>query len=219
MPKLDTTIDKLERTTNKVTGTVPSSSWTDTQYPSAKTLYNTYSNLINLMHPVGSILTTSTNTNPSATIGGTWDLVDKAFKSDYITLDPVYWTNTNAELNDTSTVSLVDHSINIRLKITPSVQLTDSTVELGTLVIGSLGVLNLPYSILNAVAQSDGGQCTICYNFAYDTGKLTVFDVINIDGTHTMEAGQSFYVNIQEDIPYNLMTDDFCDKFYWKRTA
>ena len=224
MPKLDTTITNLERKTNKVTGSVPSAAWTDTQYPSAKALYNAYSKLVNIAHPVGSILTTSTNTNPSSTLGGTWELIDKAFKTDYITLNSSYWTSKNATLDNatsglTSTVSLTDHSINIRLKLNVTTALSDTEVELGTLKLNSIGISRLPYSIFYGVAQSDGGQCVINYSVAYETGTVSVYDVINIDGTHSMDSGQYFFINVQEDIPYDLMLDSFCDKFYWKRTA
>lgn len=224
MPKLDTTITNLERKTNKVTGTVPSSSWTDTQYPSAKALYNAYTKLVNIAHPVGSILTTSTNTSPASTLGGTWELVDKTFKTDYKTLNSSYWTSKNATLDGatsglTSTVSWTDHSINIRLKLNVTTKLTDTETELGTLKLASIGVERLPYTIYYGVAQSDGGQCVINYSFAYETGTITVHDVINIDGTHTMESGQYFFIDVQEDIPHDIMLDSFCDKFYWKRTA
>lgn len=46
MPKLNVTIDQIETTTNKVIGSIPSPSWTDAQYASAKTLYETYATLL-----------------------------------------------------------------------------------------------------------------------------------------------------------------------------
>lgn len=46
MPKLKTTINNLQLISNKVSGT-PSVSWTDAQYPSAKTLYDTYAEVNN----------------------------------------------------------------------------------------------------------------------------------------------------------------------------
>lgn len=223
MSKLNTTVDNIELKTNRVTGTVPSANWTDSQYPSAKALYNAYNKLLNIQHPVGSILTTATNTNPSKTLGGTWTLIDKAFRNSYIVLDSGNWTKGTAELittTDASTVALVDHMINIRLKVQPNVELTDSDSVLGTLKFDELGVERLHYSILYATAQSDGGQCQVNYSFAHDTGVLTAHDAINLaDGSHSMAAGQFFFVNITEAIPYSLMLDEFCDKFYWKRTA
>lgn len=228
MPKLDTTIDNLERKSNKVIGTTPSANWTDAQYPSAKTLYSTYTTLLDLMHPVDSILTTATNTNPSATLGGTWELVDKEFRVNQLKLDSSYWTNTNATLltggstdDDASICSWTGHSIFIRLGIYPTIELTDATLSMGKLNLPALGITSLPYSTRFGVTSSDAGNCYINYSFLRDTGELIVFDAINVDGAHSMTVGTEryFYVHIQEEIPYTLMNDDFCDKFYWKRTA
>jgi hypothetical protein len=220
MAKLDTTIDNLERKTSKVTGTVPSSSWTDAQYPSAKTLYNTYNKLLTMMHPVGSIYITSTNTNPSSTLGGTWELVDKSFRNAYISVSDFPWhSDTNyATLGSNSTVALVDHSINMRLMITPTVDLSDTTMVLGSFVLENYGITRLHYTEFQGTAHSDGGQCVVNYTMDM-SGNFSINDILNIDGTHTMEAGETFYANIQEEIPHNYMLDSACDKFYWKRTA
>ena len=48
----------------------------DTSTPINATNLN---NNFDVMHPVGSILITSTNTNPSSELGGTWELIDKEF--------------------------------------------------------------------------------------------------------------------------------------------
>ena len=56
MPKLNTTIDNLEWKSNKVTAANPSSSWTDTQYPSAKALYNAYNKLINIAEIIANLI-------------------------------------------------------------------------------------------------------------------------------------------------------------------
>ena len=47
MPKLNVTADQLELKTNKVFADIPDSSWTDEQYPTAKSLYTAYSELAN----------------------------------------------------------------------------------------------------------------------------------------------------------------------------
>ena len=102
MSKLNATTNQIELNTNKVTSTTPSSGWTDTQYPSAKALYSaytglnesitkvetrcanletSYSKVLNIAHPIGSIMITSTNTSPASSVGGTWQLIDKGFAS------------------------------------------------------------------------------------------------------------------------------------------
>jgi hypothetical protein len=218
MPKLDTTIDNLERKSNKVMGTVPSASWTDTQYPSAKTLYNTYATLLDMMHPVNSILTTATNTNPAATLGGTWELVDKGFKNAYITLDSSYWTGTNANISTYSNIMLADHTISLRLALTTTAAMTDNTTTLGRLAIESCGIDKLSHAIFCEAAVSDEGNCTVNYRIE-QTGEVKIYDVLNADGTHSMASNSTLYIHLVQPINHLSMHDDFCDKFYWKRTA
>jgi hypothetical protein len=223
MPKLNTTVDNIELKTNRVTGTVPSASWTDTQYPSAKALYSAYSKLVNIAHPIGSLLITSTNTNPAATLGGTWILVDKAFKDTYITLDSTYWTKSadaalNSSIINASHVMLSDHTISIRLNIKPTVALSDTETYLGKLNFPSCGITALKHAIMYNVAISEGGNCTVCYRLDTD-GTVSVWDVLNVSGAHTMASGSSFYIHAALPVHHDEMLDDFCDKFYWKRTA
>ena len=221
MPKLDTTIDNLERKTNKVTGTVPSASWTDTQYPSAKTLYNSYNsllNMLNLVHPIGSILTTSTSTNPAASVGGTWELIDKGFKDTYITLDETYWTHTSADIGEYSNILLNDHTISMRLNLKNTVALTDSSIALGKLALTSCGVNSLSYALFYGVAIADNGNSTVAYRIDQD-GRISTQDVLNIDDTHNLPVGSNFYLLVTQAVRHTNMLDEFCDKFYWKRTA
>jgi hypothetical protein len=224
MPKLNTTIDKIELNSNKlINAAKPLSSWTDTQYPSAKTLYNAYNASFNLAHPVGSIMITSTSTNPGDSIGGTWELVDKAFKNNYITLSSAYWSKpANAalcsEIINASHVMLSDHTISLRLNIKPTVALSDTEVFLGKLALPSCGITALKHAMLYDVAISEGGNCTVCYRLDTD-GTVTVWDVLNVSGAHTMASGSSFYIHVTQPVHHTDMLDDFCDKFYWKRTA
>ena len=216
MPKLNTTVDNIELKSNKLlsSATITSSTLTDAKYPSAKAV-------LNITHPVGSILTTSTNTNPAATIGGSWELIDKAFKNSYVDVglnESTYWTNTNAGLVQYSNVMLVDHNIAIRLNLSLEKDLSDSTTVLGKLNLPLCGISELSYAVLSDVAISDGGNCTINFKMAQD-GEISVMEVLNLDDTHSMASNQTFYLNIVQPIMYTKMLDSFCDKFYWKRTA
>lgn len=266
MPKLNTTIDNLELKTNRVIGTVPSSDWTDNQYPSAKTLYTTYdalhndfngvsarcsslestcgtltttcngltstcnnlstsynslaASIINIAHPVGSIMITSTNANPASTIGGSWVLVDKGFadRSGYLT--STHWTTTNARLTDSNSAlyMLKDHMISIRLGLTTTATLSDSTIELGKLNLSTLGVSELPYTIVSDVAASDGGNCTVSYTIV-GNGTITTTDVLALDSSHSLASGNTLSIHINQAVSHTEMLDAYCDKFYWKRTA
>lgn len=221
MPKLNTTIDNLELKSNKVFGNLPSASWTDAQYPSAKTLYTMYNNLV---HPVNSIFVSSVNTNPSETFGGTWELVDKSFKNTVIDIrNNTHWVKPSSaalssELGSESAILLTDHTVSIRLNVKTTIALTDTEIQIGKLTVSELGINSLSNSILYDAAISDGGNCTICYRFDSE-GNLAVFDVINAAGAHSAPAGTSFFIHIVQPIPHYLMQDAYCDKFYWKRTA
>lgn len=212
MPKLNTTVDNLELKSNKVVSTSNPSTWTDAQYPSAKAL-------LDIAHPVGSILTTATNENPAAKLGGTWELVDKAFKEKFITLATSNWTATNATLGSYSNVLLTDHTIALRLNfIATTVFENDNTVELGKLNLASCGIEQLSYAVFYNATISDLGNCSLNYRISQD-GTIAVHDVLNVNGTHTMASGSDFFIHTVLPVSSNYMLPDFCDKFYWKRTA
>ena len=52
----------------------------------------TKKNFLDMMYPIGSCYTTSTNTDPSSFLGGTWDLIDKGLSS--LTFEPEFTLNT-----------------------------------------------------------------------------------------------------------------------------
>jgi hypothetical protein len=255
MPKLNTTIDNLELKSNRVTGTIPSSSWTDAQYPSAKALFNTYSNLnenltgvksrcanletaynnltttctsltnssnnvINIAHPVGSIMITATSTNPANYIGGTWELVDKGFADRIMYIPSSSWIAAGAAfVSETSSiVELADHTVSLRLNLKNTAALSDTTVDLGTLKLNTVGITELPYTIVSDVTASDGGQCTLSYSIVAG-GTITISDVLVLGGAHSLATGNTFSIHINQTVDHARMLDSFCDKFYWKRTA
>lgn len=220
MAKLSTTIDNIELKTNKVTATTPSSSWTDAQYPSAKALYGAYTKLVNIAHPIGSILITTTNTSPAATVGGTWELVDKGFAERMVYIPSSSWTAGAAEFRSetNSVLELADHTVSLRLSLENTAALSDTETVLGTLNLSKVGITELPYTIVSDVTASDGGQCTISYSIVA-SGEISVTDVLVLGGSHSLAAGNTFSIHINQTVGHDRMLDSFCDKFYWKRTA
>lgn len=225
MARLNTTVNNIELTTNKVIGSTASSSWTDVQYPSAKTLYNVYNNLtneINTSYPVGSIVCMSTNTNPASYYGGTWTLVDKEFSYAWLTVNSGAWTATNATFNSCN-IGLYGHDIMIRLQITPKSNPGDTTTTLGKLNFAhsSIGLPStLWFGRAQGIATSDGHAATMCYDFSPD-GTVTSYDCLNVDGTHSLYSPTSYYLTFTEYftcLPAN-MPDARCNKFYFQRTA
>lgn len=226
MARLNTTLNNIETVGNKVTGTTASAAWTDSQYPSAKTLYNVYSNLnneINSYYPVGSVVCMSTNTNPAATHGGgTWTLIDKEFVHTWLTIPSGAWTATNATFHSCN-IGLYGHEIMVRLNITPKSNPGDSTITLGKLNFAYSG-LDLPsslwFGVSQGIATSDGHGATMCYDFATD-GTITSYDVLNVDGTHSLYSPTSYYLtfmNYFTCLPTN-MPDKYCNKFYFKKVS
>jgi hypothetical protein len=242
MAKLNTTVSNIELQSNKiVAGSIPEASWTDAQYPSAKTLYNAYTSLLTLIqtnnsleakHPIGDIVITPTNVDPSETLGGTWALIDKTFKenlelvtdisdlwesnSDALTLQPSSSLNQTAILNTGHTLY-----VRLNLKLLSDITSGEAGTTIGTLNLDKCGVSQLAFSVTNAVAVSDGGNCTVCYNILTD-GRIQIADILNIDDTHSIKVSSSgtvIILNLSLPVKPEHMLDDFCDKFYWQRTA
>lgn len=179
---------------------------------------NTVSDLLSMVYPVGSIYVSNSNVNPSTKLGGTWGLIDKEYKPQQVTAT-VTQTNTS-----TATVYayLSGHDIQLYIGYTPSVELTDSVVELFTIDPASCGAKQFSNRTKSWSAFSDGGQAAIVYNLTTG-GVLSSVDVM-IRGSSTASFPASTAVSnfnsilIKQTAP-SYMLDSFCNKFYWKRTA
>ena len=213
MPKLNTTIDKLELNTNKViNATMPSASWTDTQYPSAKTLYNMYNKLV---HPVGSVYISSTNTDPSSTFGGTWELIDKSFACKSLYDTSIFTPAANITVEAVH-ACIADHAIRFRLTLIVNTALSDAGVSFGTINWNKLGVTGLPAAIVDHTSFRDSANGGIIYSIWHQSGEIQQLDTIDAD---SIPSGQTFTVDVPFAFDTGFMLDSACDKFYWKRTA
>ena len=226
MAKLDTTVNNLELKTNKVIGTEPSDTWTDEQYPSAKTLYSTYTKMLDLMHPIGSTYITETNVNPAELFGGEWTLYDKEFENRWVSLDGV-WKPDSASIYSNSAASISGHTVALRIQLKNTTELSDSTFTLGQLDVAALGLTEFPYRIFCDCTAIDYAGTVVLYEIVQD-GTIKTHDVLNIqslaagNALHTLAvySDNIIYLNAVYNI-HSLyrMKDEFCDKFYWRRTA
>lgn len=173
------------------------------------------------LHPVGSVYCNSTNTNPSTNLGGTWSLIGKGFKETFSTDKSIFTPYKNPEDN-TSNVTLVssyivrnDSSIRIRLDISTTDTMTDTTKPLGTLNFNKIGITGLDTGYIGQATFSDGANGGIMWNLIYDTGELSQVDVISTGG---LKSDSTFYIDLNILTRSAKMIDSFCDKFYWKRT-
>lgn len=172
-------------------------------------------------HPVGSVIVTSTNTNPSATYGGTWTLIDKEFK--VLEVDTTNYTDYfTPDANTTVSVMRMHrtgHAVHIfRFAFTYGVALTDTTVTFGVLNLNALGISSIPNAIY-CTANSDGGN-GIAMTQISTAGDLASIDVITKTSGGNIPAGVAIGLGMASiDLLPSQMDDSACDKFYWKRTA
>lgn len=219
MPKLDTTVDNLEVTRGKITDGLPSSSWTDNEYVSGQTVYEAYTALndtIKATHPVGSVICMSTNTDPSASLGGTWTLIDKEFKRTWITLNAADWTATNATFSEGSLV-LYGNTGMLRLCIQPTAAVADTTITMGKINLANYGFGEMYFSCVSP-AQGDGANASILYQLNID-GTVSFHDALHVDGTHSITSGYTLYLTNYVAWKLESTPDKYCDKFYFKRIA
>lgn len=164
-------------------------------------------------YPVGSVIITGTNTNPSATYGGTWELKNKGFisKGDG---GANYFTASSDITSYTCYFVRNGKSIRIRLYFTPTVDITDTGLEIGTLNLNAMGVERFNINYFDILGGSDGGNCACMFRVA-SNGVVTVTDIV---GLSTFPKGQACYLDFTTPLTTSRMLDNACDEFYWLRT-
>lgn len=237
MANLNATVNDIQLKTNMIGSSAVASAWdTDEKYPSAKAVVQAITNATaditcDVEYPIGSVLITSTNVNPEASVGGKWSLIDKKYKNNYIaTYNFSGWTPTTTngatlELSSRGGFFWNGHSLFIQM-----VLVTPSTVELASGAV--LGIVSRPSCGIKengtfyqcpengiALVTADNYNYTISYDFYYD-GSITFKSIVSSSGTArtTLPKNAKIYINVPIQVLTNDMLDSFCDKFYWKRT-
>lgn len=175
-------------------------------------------NLIDLLYPIGSVYMTSTNTNPTDILGGTWNLTGKAFESAVISDDSLFTADSTNVSAHTMVCVRSGNSLRVRLHVTTAVAVDDTEVSLGTFNLESMGVSLLHYSLSQYPGASDGGNCIPIFKLDYSTGALSVADIIG-QTSGSIESEKVLVLDFTVPVSHEAMDADFCNKFYWERTA
>lgn len=176
----------------------------------------------NELHPIGSVICKSTNVNPSADYGGTWELIDKQFKYKWISTaeSSQYFTPSSGTTVETCAISLHEHFISIlRFSFNQTSAIGDTTITIGLFDLSALGVNGGSQNLVRYIlASSDGGNGIAMMDLT-TAGTLRTLDRVTVTSGGTITAGQNIHFSVDIPLTMSDMDDSFCDKFFFKRTA
>lgn len=227
MARLSMPINRIEDNGNKITPTAVADTGAGSfsAFTASTTYYPNMQTAIDIAHPIGSIICMSSNTNPSELYGGTWTLVDKELSYRFHNLRESGWSATNATAQASAGARIGGHAMDIRLEIITTAALSDSTIELGYINPNALGITEFPIAYHYVPFSYDGGgvKDVVGQTVLTNAGRVTVEDIwtATADGaSHAYASGSNLAIIYHfSTIPYTLMLDSYCDKFYFKRTA
>ena len=173
---------------------------------------------LNAIYPIDSIITTSSNENPSSNLGGTWELVDKEFKSEASNSNNIFTANTANCNVDSCYYTRGGHSLQIRVNLHNKVALTDSAVDLGNFNYDELGITTMPFGLYYELGTTDDGNGIFLFCVDYKSGNIESREVLS-KNDNSIAVDSSCYLLFEFVVTQSRMIDSFCDKFYWKRTA
>lgn len=166
-------------------------------------------------YPIGSVLMTNTNDDPSSYLSGTWSLIDKQFESRTRSASVSRNTTNFSALSVTAIYE--GHNITFVGSMTSSVSIGETNLEVLTQTLSDNGASALPEQIPFS-GYSDGANAIVLMDI--DTaGRVRTLDVV-VRGTGTSIASGSVVTwSVTCPCVYTAMQDSFCDKFYWERTS
>ena len=209
MAQLNTTVDNIQLKENMITSAVAAAEWdTDAKYPSAAAVKNAIATaagtaVCDIANAVGSVVITSTNSNPGSTLGGTWELIDKEFKNNSMYLGDSggvvgSWEAQGASFYD-GYATRTSHMIRVKLDVNTTSDLstgsTSATRTLGKLTANKVGYTSLEFNrrdtrITQAV-DTNGTVYTLEY-VIYSNGTI---EISRIFGGVTIPKGTTININ------------------------
>lgn len=233
MPNLDTAAGNIQLKSNMIISADASTApWSDAYYPSAKAVADRINAIApgKIEHPVGSILITSTNANPGASVGGTWELIDKVYNNDKLHLNAgaSSWSVGSASLTS-GVIIKADHNSRVSLTLTTNTSLSSSSstsaLKLGTISPTIVGAGEIPLiafgvsDLVDGIVQAVNTEGTETYDIQYKidaNGNITIAKIFN---NKTLPVGTIIKLTTFIPMHKDFMADSACDKFYWKRKS
>ncbi len=181
------------------------------------------------IYPVGSVyIENNSEGNPEKRYGGTWERIDKGFRNESIYTADILSTecftpDTGASIVGGSLyIGKSGTTIRIRVGIVTEKTFTDKEhIVLGKLNFEKFGITQMPAGFFGIMASSDYANGGVLIAVNYETGIITADDVIGAESVTTIYNGtyQPIYLDMTFNVAPTLMLDEFCDKFYWRRTS
>ena len=183
------------------------------------TAANVKAGVFDLLYPVGSCMTVTSNTNPGTTFGrGTWELVHKLYKSQWVTLSPTW--NTSAVTGTEAAAILNGDVLELRFYFTNKTAISDTETQICTFTPASVGVTSEGEHGAYAPVMNDGchaiGLGTLVGGTTY---ILRTTDWVTRPTSYPTTTGQACQISITMCIRSASKLDSFCDTFIFKRTA
>ncbi len=171
-------------------------------------------------HEINSIYVTSTNTNPKEKLGyGEWELIKKEFQEKYDALADNFDKYLTVGANTTCTGIRFRYSgttVHLVLSFDYKGSIGENTITLATLNFENLGFTNTGYAH-NIPASADTGDAVVLVGLS-GAGALTTRDVISRAGSSSIN-NPSISTDFVLVLTKDLMKDEYCDKFFWKRIS
>lgn len=174
------------------------------------------------IYPVGSLYVTSTPENPATYLGGTWELYDKHLKTNYLATDKGNWLVKALNVVNASScdvhMTTHDHTAEIRVDATLLRSMGDTNLELAVLNFKNMGFHQIRDTVCS-VNASDVTEGIVLMDLSFDTGSVTAYDVFPKGTNTTLPSGSKVRGVFTCTVDSEWMIDDFCDKFFWKKTS
>lgn len=177
-----------------------------------------YEQLATPTFPIGHIISTNTNENPSAIYGGEWELVFKRCSGNGGTDGFTMASGIGTEVNGWS---LQNNVLIFNMVVTNTAAWADTAVVVGKLNLTNLGISGIP-STTRPVGHSDTNNALVMWHVGLD-GTVQCVDVIARPTASTISAtlpaSSTPSISFTTPIPWSYFRDDVCEYFEWRRVA